>query len=158
MGLDMYLHIEHSTFDSIYRNDKLTYGEPLDKFITYNDKAVTTKTQYEVAYWRKANAIHNFFDVHCCNGQLENCTDVRVSVEQLETLVHYCKIVLADNTLAEELLPTQDGFFFGSIEYDNWYFTNLQNTIDMCEPIINFMHSLSEDDQLNYKIIYSAWW
>lgn len=158
MGLDMYLHIEHSTFDSIYRNNKLTYGERLEKFINYKDKTVTTKIQYKVAYWCKANAIHNFFDVHCCDGQLENCQEVHVSVEQLETLVDYCKQVLADNKLAENLLPTQNGFFFGPTDYDNWYFTKLQDTIDMCEPVIKFMYSLSEDDQSDYRIIYSAWW
>jgi hypothetical protein len=153
MGLDMYLKLNRARSENIANVEDVKDLESLfDKVI------VTVKEEFTIGYWRKANAIHNFIDLHCCNGQLENCTDVRVSVEQLETLIHYCKIVLADNTLAEELLPTQDGFFFGPTDYDDWYFKNLQRTIDMCEPVLNFIYSLSDEDQLNYRIIYNAWW
>ena len=36
--------------------------------------------------------------------------------------------VLEDTSVAEELLPTSSGFFFGSTEYDQWYWEDLQRT------------------------------
>jgi hypothetical protein len=40
---------------------------------------------------------------------------------------------LADPTLAKELLPTQEGFFFGSTDYDQWYASDLELTIEICD-------------------------
>jgi hypothetical protein len=37
---------------------------------------------------------------------------------------------------AANLLPTQEGFFFGSYEYDEYYFGDLQDTIDQIERIL----------------------
>jgi len=34
---------------------------------------------------------------------------------------------------AEELLPVTDGFFFGSQEYDEWYFNDIQETIEIID-------------------------
>jgi hypothetical protein len=33
--------------------------------------------------------------------------------------------------LAEELLPTRSGFFFGGTDYDYWYYTDLIRTADL---------------------------
>jgi len=43
--------------------------------------------------------------------------------------VDLCKYVLKDREKAEELLPTQEGFFFGSTEYDEYYFEALEETV-----------------------------
>lgn len=40
--------------------------------------------------------------------------------------------VLADPSLAEELLPTQAGFFFGDTGYDEWYARDLADTALIC--------------------------
>ena len=76
----------------------------------------------EVAYWRKANAIHKWFVDNVQSGK-DDCDSYEVSREQLVKLLGDCEQVKAHNELAEELLPTQSGFFFGSIEYDKWYFS-----------------------------------
>jgi hypothetical protein len=39
--------------------------------------------------------------------------------------------VLEDPAKAPELLPTQEGFFFGSYEYDEYYLDDLRDTHDM---------------------------
>ena len=36
--------------------------------------------------------------------------------------------MLSDRSQAEELLPTTSGFFFGSTEYDEYYFEELERT------------------------------
>ena len=35
--------------------------------------------------------------------------------------------------VAEELLPTTSGFFFGSTEYDDWYLDHLRHTVKVLE-------------------------
>ena len=59
--------------------------------------------------------------------------------------------VLKDDTKAKELLPTCEGFFFGSTEYDEWYVDDLERTIEILEPLIN-----SEDKWSDF--IYEASW
>lgn len=48
----------------------------------------------EIAYWRKANAIHGFFERECANGYLENCQEVLVSKSSLQQLLTECNKVL----------------------------------------------------------------
>jgi hypothetical protein len=38
---------------------------------------------------------------------------------------------------AEELLPTQSGFFFGSTDYDEGYKQDLEYTVERIEKILN---------------------
>lgn len=97
----------------------------------------------EAAYWRKANQIHNWFVVNVQDGE-DECRPHDVSIEQLQELVDTCKKVLANHELAEELLPSTSGFFFGGTDYDEWYYQDLQNTINQLEPLIAF-----ENDELN---------
>lgn len=41
--------------------------------------------------------------------------------------------VIKDNTIAMKLLPTEEGFFFGSTEYDEYYIDDLEYTKKMIE-------------------------
>jgi hypothetical protein len=41
--------------------------------------------------------------------------------------------VLADATVAQEVLPTVSGFFFGSTEYNEYYWQDIQETKEMLE-------------------------
>lgn len=45
--------------------------------------------------------------------------------------------LVAQKNIAEKFLPTQEGFFFGSTDYDEYYLQDLQSTIDMIEPLLN---------------------
>jgi hypothetical protein len=80
-----------------------------------------------IIYWRKDNAIHNWFVKNAQQGE-DNCAEYWVSREQLQELADTCKKVLADRNLAHELLPTSEGFFFGTTQYDQWYFDGLEKT------------------------------
>ena len=57
--------------------------------------------------------------------------------EQLKELKELCQQVLDDPKQAEELLPVKEGFFFGSEEYDEWYFSDLQETIEIIDWAIS---------------------
>jgi len=44
--------------------------------------------------------------------------------------------VLADPSLAAELLAPEEGFFFGSVEYDQWYWEDLQATVAIVDRCV----------------------
>ena len=90
----------------------------------------------EVGYWRKANAIHKWFVDNVQDGE-DDCDFHReVTREDLEELRDVCHEVLCDPDLAEELLPTQGGFFFGSLGYDEWYERDLRETIAIIDKVL----------------------
>jgi len=43
---------------------------------------------------------------------------------------------VANKTVAEELLPTTSGFFFGSTDYDQYYMQDINDTIKILEPLL----------------------
>jgi hypothetical protein len=138
MGLDMYLEKrtyvrqwEHQTPEEQYNVEVTKGGEP----VKIDPKRVTYVIE-EVGYWRKQNQIHQWFVENVQNGE-DNCAEYCVSKSQLEDLLEICKKILNDNSLAEELLPTASGFFFGGTEYDEWYFDGIENTIEILEGVLS---------------------
>jgi hypothetical protein len=119
----------------------------------------------QVAYWRKDNHIHAWFVNNVQDGE-DDCGEYYVDREKLKELVDTCGKVRAtlknsptkkvqvkvgwqggkelyedidvytDTELAEELLPTQAGFFFGGTEYDEWYLKGLEDTIKQITPLL----------------------
>lgn len=104
----------------------------------------------ELIYWRKANQIHAWFVDTFMDGQ-DNCQIVYISWGVLQDLKDICKQVLEDRSRAEELLPTRGGFFFGSTEYDEDYFQDMEDTIADIETI-------SLDDISDCDLFYRASW
>lgn len=113
-------------------------------------KGVDGNPAEEVMYWRKANAIHKWF-VDTIQGGLDECEPHAVSAGELTELKTACALVLENRELADELLPTESGFFFGSTEYDEWYYENLVRTLNQLEDILA---EASEDEVFVYQ---SSW-
>jgi len=132
MGLDMYLEKEYSLWDS---NEAEKKEKILAMFPELKRKPQYIKVSIEVIYWRKANAIHSWF-VNYVQGE-DDCGRYDVTCEELKELLGTVKRVLADKSLAERLLPTQEGFFFGGTEYDEYYFSDLENTQKSLEEVIS---------------------
>lgn len=112
----------------------------------------------EAGYWRKANQIHQWFVDNVQDGE-DDCGTYDVSLEKLKELKALCNKVLKssklvetgetykvydlakgkeveeksyrleDSKVAEKLLPTQEGFFFGGTSYNDYYIQNLKDTI-----------------------------
>lgn len=164
MGLDMYLEIRREEYVSHYTKSR-TLKREYPKFLQDNFpnlppiQSVSRKTYFEVGYWRKANAIHNWF-VENCGGGEDTCQQMYVSLEKLEELLDICKQVSKDHGLAQVLLPTQDGFFFGSTEYDDWYFDKIEDTIKIVEPVIEFLKNIKDKCKSNdwWDVVYQASW
>ena len=108
----------------------------------------------EVGYWRKSNQIHNWFVKNVQNG-IDDCGTYFVGEEQLEELLELCKRVIDNNELAEELLPSTSGFFFGSTEYDEWYFSELTNTVEIIESLLS---ERNERGYIDGDIYYHSSW
>jgi hypothetical protein len=138
MGLDMYLekrtYVKQWDFqkqEEQYNVEVTKGGEPTN----IKPERVTHIVE-EIGYWRKQNQIHQWFVENVQNG-VDNCGEYCVSKVQLEDLLEICKKILNDNALAEELLPTTSGFFFGGTEYDEWYFDGIKNTIEILEEALS---------------------
>ena len=169
MGLDQYLEIRKNEYCSEYHQDKgsdlaLEYPKDITEFIpNQTDLRISRQTNYEVGYWRKANHIHNWFMQNCaCRDEYDNpiddCRPIEITVDKLEKLLDACKKVLADHSLASSLLPTQSGFFFGSTEYDEYYFGDIEKTIEIIEPVLKFAKHKLEIEDYNWEVYYQASW
>jgi len=58
--------------------------------------------------------------------------------------------VIKDATVANKLLPTQSGFFFGGTEYDEYYLQDVIDTEEMLTKLI--------EEDLNGDYYYSSSW
>lgn len=136
----MYLYAE--AYVSASRNFE---GDDPDKFAMLletfaTDEAVkeaatsvdfpSARVVFTIAYWRKANQIHSWFVRECQEGR-DECQKTYVGREKLAELREICLRILADKDedLAEELLAPQGGFFFGSTEYNDWYWQDVRSTV-----------------------------
>jgi len=129
MGLDMYLNARQFTARQFARPElfnRLVQEAPF----AVKDYATL---EVQVAYWRKANQIHAWFVKHVQNG-VDNCEEYYVSREQLQLLLDTCKLVL-----------------MGSYEYDEYYFSDIQDTIDQLESVL-------KDIPAGWELRYHSSW
>ena len=115
------------------------------------DMYLYQKETHEVAYWRKANAIHGWIINN--TDAVDNGTPIHLSKRLLIQLRDTCAEVLKVGTTdyAEELLPPTSGFFFGSTEVDEWYWDNIKETVTKLTEIID---QSVEDQEFEY---YASW-
>jgi hypothetical protein len=136
---------------------------------------------YDAGYWRKANAIHKWFVDNCAGGDddcstmyvsrdkleelLKTVNIVLAGTKLVEGRVHNgtryengkrTEIwedgkVIEDTTLAEKYLPTAEGFFFGSTDYNEWYVQDLEETRDILTKALE-----NSDDNCGFE--YRASW
>lgn len=179
MGLDMY----------IYTNSK-KMSQHLNKDDDYDMRNGIA------AYWRKANAIHRWLVDHVQDGRddcgyyevgvdqlrelLDAVNEVLASTRLVDGMVNIGMIyngrefidrfadgkVLEDPSVAKVLLPTQGGFFFGSIDYDESYWQDLIDTREALGRILECVELPDDDwswhfkgeDDWNLTLTYHASW
>lgn len=97
------------------------------------------KENEEVAYFRKVNFLLPYF------GYEENCTHIEITKQQVEDIVGDCKKLLVIQLTetnekfvekAQEIMPTERGFFFGSTEYDEWYVHDLKEVLEKFSKLL----------------------
>jgi len=108
MGLDMYLHakkyVEKVNWQALQNNDELSYDSPEAVFPLWNN-IVETAGMKDVAV--------DIYGVH---------VEVTCAYWRKANQIHAWFV---NNP---NLLPPQDGFFFGSTDIDEWYWKDLKNT------------------------------
>ncbi len=135
----------------------------------------------EVAYWRKANQIHEWFVQNAQDGT-DDCREAYVSIDQLTELYAICERIIKECPLvkgtitngynvvggketpiledgkvmtnfevAKKLLPSTSGFFFGSTDYDEYYMQDIIQTRDTLKEEIAI-----ENNRADYYY-HSSW-
>lgn len=171
----MYLEARLRTYNCPWYDEK----EKKKKEVKINEKIRTlfpemfktdnlnyVQVTFETGYWRKANAIHNWFVENVQDGN-DDCKDYWVDRETLKELKNLCeevikKSVLEEGTvengytfkngktvpilekgkviknpeIAQDLLPSASGFFFGSTNYDGWYIEDLKRTVEIIDKCL----------------------
>jgi hypothetical protein len=185
MGLDMYLRASKYVSGYSFRGEEESkvYARLVEMFDVqeYVDPDTPSgNVEFTVAYWRKANHIHQWF-VDNVQGGEDECKPHYVSREQLRELREVCLRVLwlptksrtvegnviregrisvekrkvgllteAAQREAADLLPTQSGFFFGGTEYDHWYLEDVKRTVEQLDRAL----SMPDDWSFEYQ---SSW-
>jgi len=104
---------------------------------------------FEAAYWRKFNALHNWFVNNVQNG-VDDCGTYFVSEDQFNTLCKLLKSLTPEN--CHELLPTRPGFFFGNTDYDESYWEKVKDSITELNYLLNYINWDKE------SLIYTSSW
>jgi hypothetical protein len=161
MGLDMYLQ----------RSKDMSKEAFADAYEDINSGVI---------YWRKANAIHKFFcdNGTLAKDGAEEVGYYYIDRQDLMNLLDRIHTILSDKikiekisyfdidkginvdetveyklniTAAEELLPTQSGFFFGDTSYKYWYSRDLKRTADLIK------RELKDNPSQETWFYYASW-
>ncbi len=184
MGLDMNLTKRHyvKNYDHTPEDKRTTVtvnraGAPLASIKPERISYIIE----DLAYWRKANAIHQWFVDNCQEGN-DDCRDAYVSRDQLQELLNLCLKVKATAKIGDgqikngeratgagwepimeagkvtlnpeevaAILPTASGFFFGSTDYDEYYMEDIDYTINTLTAL------LAEPDDGASIYYHSSW-
>jgi hypothetical protein len=148
MGLDMYLNKNYYITEQ--ENDSEMRQSLGNEFVkTKKVKQIIC----EGIYWRKSNYIHKWFVDNVQEGK-DDCKKYEVTVEQLKELYRLVSKTIKDKN--PELLPSQSGFFFGSTEYDDYYWKDLKRTKKELKALLDEckMHK----DDWTFWLTYQASW
>jgi hypothetical protein len=155
MGLDMYLYQRY--YVSAYNHSSQEEKDRFTDIVKQVDPTLYLggnrhlHVEVCVGYWRKANAIHKFF-CDLDEGR-DECQNIYVTEDNLRTLRALCQSVLLEPSIAEQVLPPQTGFFFGSTDVDEWYMQDMKSTIEIID---NVLDRLTPDGYPEF--IYRASW
>ena len=118
-----------------------------------------------VAVWRKFNALHNWIVDNCAEG-IDECQEICISQNDMENLLNTLKRAKKEldragmkkatiqtgwdsngDTFAEidvydcedeikDILPPTSGFFFGSLQIDEYYKNEVERTIQVIDNLL----------------------
>lgn len=153
MGLDMYLNKKTYVKRWAHTPKESVYHVTIDREKGHRIKSDrVTFIEEELMYWRKANHIHKYFVDTVGRGE-DNCQEMYVDTETITDLINTLKKVVKakDDSVSSELLPTGSGFFFGSKEYDEYYY-------EECERTLNELSDIIDSGDADCDLYYQASW
>lgn len=123
-----------------YRTQEVELTKTPDEVEKYLEIVKSYIYKISDAYFRKVNFLYAYFANKLVN---ESCN---VCKEEIKQLIDICSDVLknkSDKTYALEHLPTRSGFFFGNIDYNDWYYEQVKDCIKQMKKLYK---SLKDDD------------
>lgn len=130
--------------------------KPLDEVKKFFENFTQIYYAEEDAYFRKVNFIYHYFQPKL----VDECafvtkTDLEDIIERCDKILEGLKfkgeeIPYEKIDLAQELLPTQSGFFFGSTDYDRWYFSDVK---DARRQMKKLLRGFNEDTDVIYVVM-----
>ena len=105
-------------------------------------------SRWQVGYFRKFNALVSWVENNV--GMVENCELVELNREHLLKLKADLDCLNKEN--CSEIMPTMEGFFFGSQEYDDFYWRDVDELRELTEQLIE------NHDFDNNRLTFCAWW
>jgi len=104
----------------------------------------------QVMEWRKFNALHKWFVDNVQEG-VDDCKECFVDESDLKMLLETLTYVYDNKDTAETILPTAQGFFFGSDEIDEYYWEEVKSTIIQLKDLL-------EEDNKGASFYYRSSW
>ena len=170
MGLDIYFNKANRGDWERFQNDLKDYENLPKDEQTRENSPYRKFSPEEVGYFRKVNFLMSYFDyegncdykeipreklvaLHDACVEISKMEPVRVDIKYYtrggqETVEEYS---YADQQRCAELLPTQDGFFFGSTDYDYWYFHDVKEVLVWVDGVLS---DLADDE----VVLMYCWW
>lgn len=147
MGLDMYLTKRTHIRDRDQKEPEESYEITVTKngLPTHIKPERISEIVEEIGYWRKANAIHNWFVKNVQYG-IDERQLTYVPREKLAVLLKLVNITLTNRRKAKDVLPTKVGYFFGSTSYDKYYIEEIELTKEILEKALE-----DEDGDIYYQ-------
>ena len=146
----------------------------------FKDNFMSKQTRYQIGYWRKFNALQGYFEkkvehenellhgIYVDWDTMEELIKIMIKVKkelkkcptkQVKVVVGwkngekiYKDMTVYDCELAQELLPPETGFFYGSEYIDEYYVECLDYSLKL------FRKALKLSKEHDYDIIYEANW
>jgi hypothetical protein len=153
MGLDMYLYKKHYVKNWDWMADHEKHTISIKKGKKKLDHIKPDRICYvmeQVMEWRKFNALHKWFVDNVQEG-VDDCKECFVDESDLKMLLETLTYVFDNKDSAETILPTAQGFFFGSDEIDKYYWEEVKSTIIQLKDLL-------EEDNKGASFYYRSSW
>lgn len=158
MGLDMYIYKTKKTGHSVKELTKLdnnpkeddpAIAEFLPLYTPFESMPDYKSIFKQVAYWRKFNALHQWFVTHVQLG-IDNCGLYELDQDVLRS----CHDTLEEAFYKKNhyILPPTQGFFWGSTEIDDYYWNNVEEAIQTISSLID------NTDWATERLFYQSSW
>lgn len=131
----------HYTLYSFKYEYMLNEVKPIEEVKKFFNDFICLTYREDDAYFRKVNFLYRYFEDkledECCF----------VTIDEIDDIIDRCNMVQENHELAEELLPTRAGFFFGSTDYDEYYFQDL-------DDVVTQLTALKKDFDYHNDVVY----
>lgn len=110
----------------------------------------------QIGYFRKVNFLVSYFN------KSKSKNEIKITKKEVKELLRLCNIVLKyhkenpdDKIVASKVLPTQDGFFFGSTDYDEYYYEDVRAVKEYIEnDLLRQFDNLQDNECIELYISY----